>query len=70
MEPPTARARTLTAVLGNEACEHAAVNQPREEARHGNQQQTQEVDNASVALTAGMHFAGGIEGFPRRYRRL
>jgi len=39
------------------------VNQPREEARHGNQQQTQEVENASVALAAGMHFAGDIAGF-------
>ena len=39
------------------------MNQPCEEARHGNQQQTQEVGNASVAPAAGMHFAGDIDGF-------
>ena len=31
---------------------------------------TQGVENASVTLAAGMHFAGDIDGFPRRYRRL
>lgn len=31
---------------------------------------TQGVENASVTLAAGMHFAGDIDGFPRRYRHL
>ena len=70
MEPSTARARTLTAVLGNEACEHAAVNQPREELGMETNNKTQGVENTSVTLAAGMHFAGDIDGFPRRYRRL
>ena len=32
---------------------------------------TQEVENTFVTLAAGMqHFAGDIDGFPRRYRHL